>query len=54
LIKNEIKVIFLIENGIESERMQAKGYGQEKAIDSNETETGRFNNRRVEFKILEL
>ncbi len=47
-------VNFLIENGIESERMQAKGYGQEKAIDSNETETGRFNNRRVEFKILEL
>ena len=47
-------VNFLIENGIESERMQARGYGQEKAIDSNETETGRFNNRRVEFKILEL
>jgi outer membrane protein OmpA-like peptidoglycan-associated protein len=47
-------VNFLIENGIEAERMQAKGYGQEHAIDSNETETGRFNNRRVEFKILEL
>ncbi len=47
-------VNFLIENGIEAERMQAKGYGQEKAIDSNDTESGRFNNRRVEFKILEL
>lgn len=47
-------VNFLIESGIEAERMQAKGYGQEIAIDSNDTETGRFNNRRVEFKILEL
>jgi len=45
---------YLIEAGIPPEQMTAKGYGQETPIDTNDNEKGRFNNRRVEFKILEL
>jgi outer membrane protein OmpA-like peptidoglycan-associated protein len=45
---------FLTDNGIEAERLESKGYGQDLPIDSNETEEGRLNNRRVEFVILEL
>ena len=47
-------VKFLVENGISESRLEYKGYGQEKPVDSNETEAGRLNNRRVEFVILEL
>ena len=42
---------FLISNGIIKERITYKGYGEEKPIDSNETEEGKQNNRRVEFTI---
>lgn len=47
-------VSYLIENGISEDRLTAIGFGQEDPIDSNDTESGRFNNRRVEFKITEL
>lgn len=47
-------VAYLIEAGIPSEQLVAKGYGQDSPIDTNENEKGRLNNRRVEFKILEL
>jgi outer membrane protein OmpA-like peptidoglycan-associated protein len=42
---------FLIENGVDGGRISAKGYGETKPIDSNETEEGRFRNRRVEFHL---
>jgi OmpA-OmpF porin, OOP family len=42
----------LKEMGIEAKRMIAEGLGQEKPIDSNDTEEGRQNNRRVEFHIV--
>ena len=45
---------FLIENGIEADRLSYKGYGETQPIDTNDTEKGRANNRRSEFKIKEI
>ena len=41
----------LIKQGVDGGRMSAKGYGEEKPIDTNRTRAGRANNRRVEFHI---
>jgi outer membrane protein OmpA-like peptidoglycan-associated protein/Tol biopolymer transport system component len=46
-------VSYLIEKGISAGRLVAKGYGETKPIDTNDTDEGRQNNRRTEFKILE-
>lgn len=43
---------YLIQKGVEEERLQAKGYGQERPIASNATSIGREINRRVEFTII--
>lgn len=43
---------FLITNGIGKERLVAKGYGSSQPIAGNETEDGRQQNRRTEFRIL--
>ncbi|MCB9780485.1 MAG: OmpA family protein [Alphaproteobacteria bacterium] len=43
---------YLIEKGVAPERLDAKGYGETKPIDTNRTDAGRANNRRVEFHIL--
>ncbi len=43
---------FLISKGIEKARLSYKGYGSSLPIDTNETEIGKQNNRRTEFKIL--
>lgn len=45
---------YLISKGVDSRRLHYKGYGKSKPIDSNLTEEGRANNRRVEFRILSL
>ena len=42
----------LIERGIVVERIEAEGRGESQPIDSNDTEEGRQNNRRVEIEIL--
>ena len=42
-------VKFLLKKGINKNRLTAKGYGQSKPIDTNETDIGRANNRRTEF-----
>lgn len=44
-------VKWLAAHGIDKGRMTSAGFGQEKPLDSNDTESGRQNNRRVEFKI---
>lgn len=45
-------VDYLIQKGIPADRLTAKGYGETKPIDTNDTDEGRQNNRRTEFKIL--
>jgi OmpA-OmpF porin, OOP family len=40
---------WLVEKGISAERLQTKGLGDSKPIDTNDTPEGRANNRRVEF-----
>jgi len=48
----ESVVNYLIGKGIAPSRLIAKGYGETQPIDTNDTEEGRQNNRRVEFKIV--
>jgi len=43
---------YLIQHGIDKNRMSFAGYGFSRPIDTNETEQGRANNRRTEFKII--
>lgn len=45
---------YLIEQGIESDRLKVIGYGEAKPVASNATEEGRQKNRRVVFKILSV
>ena len=44
---------FLVKKGIAKDRMSAIGLGEEVPIDTNLTEEGRANNRRVEFHIVD-
>jgi outer membrane protein OmpA-like peptidoglycan-associated protein len=46
-------VSYLIEAGIETSRLVAKGYGETEPIASNDSEDGRSKNRRTEMKIIE-
>ncbi|MBN2541875.1 OmpA family protein [bacterium] len=46
-------VAYLVSVGIEPNRLISKGYGEAVPIDTNETDEGRANNRRVEFKFIE-
>ncbi len=45
---------YLTDRGVEKTRLIAKGFGPDFPIDTNETQEGRDNNRRVEFNILEI
>lgn len=42
----------LVELGVPAARLAAKGYGQEKPIADNATESGRSQNRRMEFSLI--
>ncbi|QHT72284.1 OmpA family protein [Rhodocytophaga rosea] len=44
-------VNYLISKGISQNRLFLKGYGENKPIDTNKSEAGIANNRRVEFTI---
>ncbi len=44
-------VAYVVSKGIEATRLAAKGYGSKKPIATNETDAGRQQNRRTEFKI---
>ena len=42
---------YLIANGINADRLTAKGFGEDYPIDTNKTRAGKANNRRVEVKL---
>ncbi len=42
---------FLLMKGVPSDRVEARGYGPDRPVDSNATEAGREKNRRVEFTV---
>ena len=44
-------VAYILTKGIDTSRLTAKGYGSKKPIATNDTESGRQQNRRTEFKI---
>jgi outer membrane protein OmpA-like peptidoglycan-associated protein len=53
--KRALSVVdFLVENGISSERLKYKGYGDNSPIGDNITSEGRRLNRRTEVKILDI
>ena len=54
LSENRSKAVYeyLINKGIAKERLSYKGYGKTQPIDTNDTEEGRANNRRTEFKVV--
>jgi len=43
---------FYIDKGVNADSLVAKGYGDSNPIASNDTENGRFKNRRIEYKAL--
>ncbi|AXQ29960.1 hypothetical protein D0B54_15305 [Solimonas sp. K1W22B-7] len=49
---NSVKT-FLAGQNVTADRMKPVGYGEAQPIDTNDTEAGRDNNRRVELKVIE-
>lgn len=45
---------YLVQKGIPPARVTALGYGETTPVATNDTEAGRSQNRRVEFKVLAL
>ncbi len=43
---------FLVNQGVSPDALVAKGYGADKPVASNDTEDGRFRNRRIEYTVL--
>ena len=46
-------VKWMTAHGIDKSRLTSQGFGMDQAIDTNDTEEGRKNNRRVEFHIID-
>lgn len=56
LSENRAKAVvqYLTGKGIAQERLRAKGYGETKPVTTNDTEEGRAQNRRTEFRVISL
>ncbi len=56
LSKERVEAVkaYLVQNGIEQKRLRTVGYGKSKPVAPNDTEEGRQQNRRVEFKIVSM
>ncbi len=56
LSKSRAKAVedYLISQGIDRRRLDAKGYGEARPVDTNTTEAGRTMNRRVEFLVIRV
>jgi outer membrane protein OmpA-like peptidoglycan-associated protein len=54
LSENRAKAVytFLVENGIDAERLRYKGFGESQPIAGNERPEGRQTNRRTEFEVI--
>ncbi|MEO1627402.1 MAG: OmpA family protein [Bacteroidota bacterium] len=54
LSEDRAKAVFdyLVAKGISEDRLRYKGYGESRPIDSNDTATGRQENRRTEFEVI--
>lgn len=52
LKRAESVATYLSANGVDAKRIKMKGFGADKPIADNTTESGRQKNRRIEFKIL--
>ncbi|MCB9336287.1 MAG: PD40 domain-containing protein [Flavobacteriales bacterium] len=54
LSENRAKAVYnyLTQNGVPTDRLTTKGYGDAQPIASNDTEEGRAENRRTEFKVI--
>jgi outer membrane protein OmpA-like peptidoglycan-associated protein len=50
--RSEAVVSYIVSQGIDGYRLTAHGYGEAKPIESNDSDTGRANNRRVEFTVM--
>ena len=45
-------VEYLVSQGVDNYRLTPQGYGESRPVDTNDTDAGRANNRRVEFTVL--
>jgi OmpA-OmpF porin, OOP family len=50
--RSQAVVDYLVSQGVDAYRLTAHGYGESKPIDTNESDEGRANNRRVEFTVM--
>jgi outer membrane protein OmpA-like peptidoglycan-associated protein len=50
--RSEAVVDYVISQGVDAYRLSAHGYGESKPLDTNDSEYGRANNRRVEFTVM--